>query len=87
MKKPDATTLIPYEAKKIVWLCRLKICFMWEDQPLRSCTIFGLTTIGSLAQVDPEVLTSNLGKWGEVLWLLPVGLDTAPVRKIEEHSR
>lgn len=86
MKKPDATTLIPYDAfKEIVWPLPVED-LLYVGRSTSKLHNFGLTTIGSLAQVDLEVLTSNLGKWGEVLWLFANGLDTAPVRKIEEHT-
>ena len=87
MKKPDATTLIPYDAfKEIVWPLPVEDLLYVGRSTSKKLHNFGLTTIGSLAQVDLEVLTSNLGKWGEVLWLFANGLDTAPVRKIEEHT-
>lgn len=87
MKKPDATTLIQYENfKEIVWPLPVENLLYVGRSTSKKMHNWGLTTIGKLAEVNIDVLTNNLGKWGEVLWLFANGLDTAPVRKTSEHT-
>lgn len=43
-------------------------------------------TIGDLAERDPVLLKLALGKWGLILSDFARGLDTAPVRTIDERS-
>lgn len=88
MKKPDATTAIPYERfKEIVWprpVGELLYVGCATERKLRDIAV---NTIGDLARTDIEILQRKLGKWGEILWLFANGLDTAPVRKIGEAEQ
>lgn len=87
LKKPDATTVISSENyKEIVWPLPVEDLLYVGRSTARKLHNYGLDTIGKVAAVDKKVLTNNLGKWGEVLWLFANGLDTAPVKKIDEKS-
>ncbi|NLY83318.1 MAG: DNA polymerase IV [Acholeplasmataceae bacterium] len=87
LKKPDATTLITSENfRETVWPLPVEDLLYVGRSTARKLHNFGLATIGSLARVDVEFLTKTLGKWGEVLWLFANGLDSSPVRRIEERA-
>ena len=45
-----------------------------------------ILTIGDLARRDPALLKLSLGKWGLILSDFARGMDTAPVRTIDERS-
>lgn len=45
-----------------------------------------ILTIGDLARRDPALLKLSLGKWGLILSDFARGLDTSPVRTIDERS-
>ena len=53
------------------------------ERKLKGIAVF---TIGDLAKRDPALLKLSLGKWGLILSDFARGLDTAPVRKIDERS-
>lgn len=87
MKKPDATTVISEKGfKDVVWPLPVEDLLYVGRATSRKLHNYGLTTIGRLAQVDRGILVSNLGKWGEVLWLFANGFDTSPVRKVGEGT-
>lgn len=46
----------------------------------------GIRTIGDLARTDEEILVSQLGKMGSVLWAFANGYDDSPVRKENTHA-
>ena len=87
LKKPDAITVISADNyKNIVWSLPVEDLLYVGRSTSKKLHNYGLDTIGKLARVDKKVLTDNLGKWGEVLWLFANGLDTAPVRKTDERA-
>ena len=87
LKKPDAITVISADNyKNIVWSLPVEDLLYVGRSTSKKLHNYGLDTIGKLARVDKKVLTDNLGKWGEVLWLFANGLDTAPVRKTDERT-
>ena len=87
LKKPDATTLITSENfRETVWPLPVEDLLYVGRSTARKLHNFGLATIGSLARADVGFLTKTLGKWGEVLWLFANGLDSSPVRRIEERA-
>ena len=88
MKKPDATTAIPYDRfKEIVWPRPVGELLYVGHATERKLRDIAVNTIGDLARIDIEILQRKLGKWGEILWLFANGLDTAPVRKIGESEQ
>ena len=88
MKKPDATTFIPYERyQEIVWPRPVNELLYVGKSTHRKLQDIAVNTIGDLARIDTDILTQKLGKWGNVLWLFANGMDTAPVRKIGESEQ
>ncbi len=88
MKKPDATTVIPYDRfKEIVWPRPVAELLYVGRSTQRKLQDVAVSTIGDLARTDIEILQRKLGKWGEILWLFANGMDTAPVRKIGEAEQ
>ena len=86
-KKPDATTEITRENfRDIVWpLPARDMIFVGKstsDKLLKS----GIKTIGDMAHSDPKLLTSLLGKQGQMLWNYANGYDNAPVARYGESE-
>ena len=86
-KKPDATTEISRENyRDIVWpLPARDMIFVGKstsDKLLKS----GIKTIGDMAHSDPKLLTSLLGKQGQMLWNYANGYDNAPVSRYGESE-
>ena len=86
-KKPDATTEISRENyRDIVWpLPARDMIFLGKstsDKLLKS----GIKTIGDMARSDPKLLTSLLGKQGQMLWNYANGYDNAPVARYGESE-
>ena len=80
MKKPDAVTVISRSNyQRDVWPLPAKELLYVGPSTWKKLTKIGLYTIGDIAKVSPNVLTSMLGKWGEYLWGFANGLDNAPV--------
>ena len=87
LRKPDAVTLIPQDRyKEIVWLLPVEDLLYVGKSTLKKMHYIGITTIGSLATCETELLHAVLGKWGDVLWLFANGRDTSPVRRINESA-
>ena len=85
LKKPDATTLIPYESyQQIVWPLPIRDLLYVGRATERKLQGLGIETIGELALTDPQILQRRLGKWGQVLRLFARGQDTDPVRRLGE---
>ncbi len=88
MKKPDATTEIPYEHfQEIVWPLPVSDLLYVGKATAKKLELLAVNTIGDLARMDIAVLKRRLGKWGEILWLFANGMDTSPVRKISESEQ
>lgn len=88
LKKPDATTVIPYERfQEIVWPLPVSDLLYVGSSTARKLELIAVNTIGDLARMDVSILKRKLGKWGEVLWLFANGQDTSPVRKISESEQ
>ncbi len=88
MKKPDATTVIPYDRfRDIVWPRPVSELLYVGRATTRKLQDVAVNTIGDLARIEPDILRQKLGKWGEILWLFANGMDTAPVRKIGEAEQ
>lgn len=86
-KKPNAVTYItPENYKDIIWplpVAELLYVGHATTDKLNRRAIF---TIRDLAERDPVLLKLALGKWGLILSDFARGLDTAPVRIIDERS-
>ena len=86
-KKPDAVTCItPKNYQAIIWkkpASELLYVGHATERKLKGIAIF---TIGDLARRDPALLKLSLGKWGLILSDFARGLDSSPVRTIDERS-
>ena len=86
-KKPDAVTCIRQDNyQDIIWkkpASDLLYVGRATERKLKGIAIF---TIGDLARRDPALLKLSLGKWGLILSDFARGLDSSPVRVIDERS-
>ena len=79
-KKPDAITVIdPDNYKEIVWRQPVEDLLYVGRATKRKLNGYGITTIGQLAETDPELLHRWLGKMGYVLSVFANGQDQTPV--------
>jgi len=87
MKKPDETTEITRENfKDVVWKLPVKELLYVGRATQNKFRIYGIKTIGDLAQADVYMLKYLLGVNGQMLWLFANGLDTSPVSNIGAKS-
>ncbi|MBP3636612.1 MAG: DNA polymerase IV [Clostridia bacterium] len=81
-KKPDATTLITREnVQDILYPLPVGDLLFVGRAAAETLNRHGITTIGSLAQCQPDLLARYLGKQGESYWRMANGLDDSPVRR------
>lgn len=86
-KKPNAITCITNENyKNIVWPLPVSELLYVGKASAYKLNRRAIYTIGDLAERDPVLLKLALGKWGLILSDFARGLDTAPVRTIDERS-
>ena len=79
-KKPDAITVINKENyRDIIWPQPVEDLLYVGSATKRKLNGYGITTIGQLAQTDPELLHRWLGKMGYVLSMFANGEDRTPV--------
>ena len=80
MKKPDAVTVITRENfRQKVWPLPVQELLYVGRATKRRLQTLNIRTIGDLAGTPPEVLHSNLGKNGLMLWRYARGEDNAAV--------
>ncbi|MBP3325228.1 MAG: DNA polymerase IV [Coprococcus sp.] len=86
-KKPDAiTTMYRDEIQQKAWcLPAADLLYVGRstDAKLRK---IGIRTIGDLARKDEQILISQFGKMGSVLWNFANGYDDSPVKKENTHA-
>ncbi len=86
-KKPDAVTCITQDNyKDIVWPLPVAELLYVGKATAYKLNRRAIYTIGDLAARDPLLLKFALGKWGLILSDFARGLDTSPVRIIDERS-
>lgn len=86
-KKPDAVTCITKENyKNIVWPLPVSELLYVGKATTYKLNRRAIYTIGDLAARDPELLKLALGRWGLILSDFARGLDSSPVRIIDERS-
>lgn len=84
-KKPDATTEITRDNfREILWPLPARDMIFVGKSTAEKLQKAGIKTIGDLACSNPKMLTSLLGKQGQVLWTYANGLDDAPVARYGE---
>jgi DNA polymerase-4 len=79
-QKPNGLTVVsPVEAK--AWLAPLPVCWLWGAGPKTQARLYqmGLQTIGDVADIDPRVLFTKLGKVGLHFHALAHAEDPRPV--------
>jgi len=80
MKKPDAVTCIPREHfKDIVWRLPASELLGVGRATERKLSVYGIKTIGDIANWPVEFFQSKLGKFGVDLWRFANGLDHSTV--------
>lgn len=86
-KKPDAVTCITKENyKDIVWPLPVSELLYVGKATAYKLNRRAIFTIGDLAAREPALLKLTLGKWGLILSDFARGLDSSPVRTIDERS-
>ena len=86
-KKPDAVTVINRDNyRDIVWKSPCSDLLFVGPATTRKLASYGIYTIGDLAQTELNFLTSIFGKNGEVLYNFSNGLDTTPVRHVDDEQ-
>ena len=84
MKKPDATTVISKEDyKEKVWSLNANEMIFVGRKTFKTLQKYGITTIGDIANTQPEFMKKILGKNGFDLWIYANGLDVSPVSHID----
>ena len=87
MKKPDATTVItPENFREKVWPLPAEDLLYVGPATRRRLHSRNIFTIGQIAQCPRNVLSSMLGKCGEMLWAFANGLENSPVRPAGESA-
>ncbi len=88
MKKPDATTVIPYKHfAAIVWGQPVSNLLFAGPSVTRRLVRIGIYTIGDLAAADEGFIGEYLGKSGSMLREFARGNDFAPVRECAYRRR
>ncbi len=86
-KKPDAiTTMYKSEFKQKAWVLPVSDLLYVGKSTNQKLARFGIKTIGDLARTDEELLNSQLGRMGSILWSFANGYDDSPVRLENTHA-
>lgn len=84
-KKPDAVTVIsPENYREIVWSLPVEDLLFVGRSTKAKLNRIGIKTIGELANTSENFLYTLLGKNGKALYMNANGLDTSPVKRIDE---
>jgi DNA polymerase-4 len=87
LKKPDATTVVTQDNyREAVWPLPTADLLGVGRQTETKLTMYGIHTIGDLAQTDPAYLKRWFGKWGFFLHTYANGLDSSPVSEAGNES-
>ena len=87
MKKPDATSIITKDNyKHTAWNLPASDLLYVGPATTRKLKRLGINTIGQLAESNLELLVSQFGKWGVVLYRFANGFDNSPVKHSDNES-
>ena len=87
MKKPDAVTQITKENfKELVWKLPCSELLYCGRQTSKKLENLSVHTIGDLALLPVQYMTSHFGKNGHDLWLFANGLDDSAVAHIDFYA-
>jgi DNA polymerase-4 len=79
-KKPDATTVVSRENfRTLLWPLPVCDLLFVGSATFRKLKLYGITSVGDLANADYEFIQGLLGKNGCMLWRFANGLDMSPV--------
>lgn len=79
-KKPNLVhTLYSHEIQKKLWPLPISSLFMCGRSSVEALHKLGITTIGDLAQADPEIIKAHLKSHGTTLWEYANGIDSSQV--------
>jgi len=85
IKKPDDVTVITRENfRQKIWPLPVEDLLYVGRSTSEKLRKVGICTIGDLAEAPGGLLSSLLGKWGEMLWVFANGYDQTPVSKFED---
>ncbi|MBO5666974.1 MAG: DNA polymerase IV [Firmicutes bacterium] len=86
-KKPDATTVINRDNyRDILWPLPVGELFFVGQATSEKLQQMGITTIGQLAQSQPQLLAAVFGKHGQQLYEYANGLENSPVLRYDEQE-
>ncbi len=86
-KKPDAVTVISEENyKEIVWSLPVEDMLYVGRATKAKLNKIGIKTIGELANTSENFLCTMFGKNGTMLYLFANGLESSPVKKMDERD-
>lgn len=87
LRKPDYTTIITKENyKEIVWPLKANEMIYVGKSSYEQLKIYGLYTIGDVANKDINFLKEKFGKWGETIWVFANGLDDSEVTRYDQRQ-
>ena len=86
LKKPDGTSVISYlNFKNVIYGLPVEDLLMVGDATRRKLQSRGYETIGRLAAADDDEIFKMLGKFGQTLLIYARGLDSSPVKHMDEE--
>ena len=86
-KKPDAiTTMYRDEFQKKAWVLPASDLLYVGRSTSAKLEKLGIRTIGDLARTDEQILHSQLGKMGDILWAFANGYDDSSVKYEDAHA-
>ncbi|MGB4627263.1 MAG: DNA polymerase IV, partial [Erysipelotrichaceae bacterium] len=81
------TTVITKENyKEIVWPLKATEMIYVGKSSFEQLKIYGLYTIGDIANKDVSFLKKKFGKWGEMIWVFANGLDDSEVTRYDQKQ-
>ncbi len=87
-KKPDRVhTLWPDEIPQKLWPLPVSELFFVGRATFRKLKNLGIKTIGDLAESDPGIIKSHLGKMGEVIYAFSRGIDCSAVEPVPPPNK
>ena len=79
-RKPDLVhTLFPNEIEKKMWPLPVSELFYVGHATKKKLNNLGISTIGELAETEPQVLKNHFGKYGELICAFANGIDVSLV--------
>ena len=81
-EKPNLVhPLFPEEIQKKMWPLPVRDLFFVGKATTRKLNTLGIFTIGDLAESEPDILVSHLGKLGRLIYEYANGIDATPISR------